>query len=110
MSSRPNSATDASTRRSSSASVGDVGAHGEGAPAGLFDQPRHLVEVGRRPGRQHDVGPRLGEADGDAAADPQPGSGDDGDAVVEAEAVEDHERRARSSDDAARPATNGISR
>jgi hypothetical protein len=38
------------------------------------------------------MGAGLGQADGDAAPDAEPGAGDDGDAVVDAEAVKDHPR------------------
>ncbi len=40
--------------------------------------------------RDHDVGPRFGEGEGGSGADAPPGGGDDGDAVVETEAVDQH--------------------
>ncbi len=53
----------------------------------------------------------LGQAERDAPPDAEPGPGDDGHLVVEAEALEDHDVvRPRRRPGAARPATNGMSR
>ena len=90
MSSRPNSPTAVSTRRFELVELQDVGGDHQGAPPGLLDQARHLGQVGLGPRRQHDVGARLGQADRDAPPDAEPGAGDDGHPVVEAEPVEDH--------------------
>ena len=67
----------------------DVGDHGQPAPSGLLDPRDDLVEVGPGARPDDDVRAGLGERDRDAAADPLPAAGDDGDLPVEPEPVED---------------------
>ncbi len=111
MSSRPNALTVDVDERLELVEIQDVGGDHQRAPARLLDQARHLCEVGLGARRQHDVGTRLGQADGDAPPDAEAGARDDRHPVVEAEAVEDHPGvRPRRKGAAARPATNGISR
>ena len=61
-------------------------------PIGPPPQAAHLldrrVDLVLAPGRHHDVGPDLGEAEGDTPPDAAARAGDDGDLPVEAEAVE----------------------
>ena len=94
--------------------VGDVGRYHERAAAERVDMSCNLREIRFRTRGERDVGARLGQPDGDAAADAEPGSGDDGHAVVDREPVENHcappTRRSRWSPGDARPATSGRSR
>ena len=62
------------------------------AATGLLDPRDDLVEVGPGARADHDVRAGLGERDRDAAADPLPAAGDDGDLPVETEQVEDRHR------------------
>ena len=75
--------------------LGHVGGHDERPAAQGPDPCRHLVEVRLGPRRQDDVGPGLGQPDGDPPPDAEPGAGDDGHPAVEPETIEDHARRLR---------------
>ncbi len=67
-----------------------VGRHDQGPTPEGPDPAGHLLEVTLGPGGQDHVGAGLGQADGDAAADPEAGPGHHGHASAEVEAVEDH--------------------
>ena len=114
MSSRPNSSTVRVHEVLARGRVGDVGRHDERAPAERADVTGHLFEVGLGASRQRDVGAGLGQPDRDPAADAEPGAGDDRDAAVDREPVEDHRARAGrgadSSDGAARRRAAGRGR
>jgi hypothetical protein len=94
------------------AGVVHIGRHHEGPAARPGHPGRDLLEVRDGAGGEHHIGSGLGQADGDAPPDPLARPGDDGNPVVEAEAVEDHcaPPPLRDSSGAARPATSGISR
>ncbi len=80
-----------------------VGRHGQRPSPEPGDLGGHAVDVVHRARRAHDVRPRFCEADGDAAPNSLARAGDDRDASVEAEPVQDHFA-------AARPAISGSSR
>ena len=88
----------------------DVGDDGESRAAGRLDLRDHLVEVGLGARTDHDAGSGLGQAQRDSATDALAGTGDDRDAPVEPELVEDHFVRPSPNCGAARPANNGRSR
>ena len=73
-----------------SVEVGQVGRHDHGPAAGLVDPGRDVVELGCGPGRDDDVGARLGQRHRGGGADAPARAGDDGDAVGQAEPVLDH--------------------
>ncbi len=58
-----------------------------GPPAPVADGPGHVLEVGRRAGRQGHVGAGGRVEPGDGRPDPLAGAGDHGDLAVEAEQV-----------------------
>ena len=70
--------------------VGQVGGDHHGAPAPLLHLRGDVVELVGGAGGDDDVGTGLGQSEGRRGADAAPGGGDDGDAVVETEAVEQH--------------------
>ena len=92
MSSRPCSAMVALDEGAEGVGVGDVSRQGEGSPSPSPHLLGHLLEVRLGAGRQHDMRTGLGQSDGDAPPDAEPRPGDDGDAVVDAEAIEDQPR------------------
>ena len=98
MSSRPSSATVASTSALERLRVGDVGAARRG-PAGRGRAPASATSSRSASVRAASTtsAPASAKPDGDAAPDAQPGAGDDGDAIVDAEAIEDHRARSRCS-------------
>ena len=81
----------------------DVGRDRDRATSAFSDRLCGRLDVGLCPGRADEVGPRLGESEGDAAADSLPGPGDDGDAAVQTESLEDHDALSASSCGAALP-------
>ena len=68
--------------------VGDVAEDAEGAASALAHLVDHRLDLGRPPRRHHHVGAGLGEAERDPTPDPAARTGDDSDATVEPEAVE----------------------
>ena len=90
MSMRPISPTVRSTSRSRSAvTVTSVGTARARRPA-LADLGRDRFDVGLGARRAHDVGARFGEGPGATGADALARAGDDRDAPVEPESIEDH--------------------
>ena len=69
---------------------GHVGAHRETAAAACADRGRSRVDVGLGAGGTDDVGAGFGQTDRNAGADALARAGDDGDAAVESESIEDH--------------------
>ena len=67
-----------------------VGGHREGAAAEVAHGRRRLLEGLGLARREHDVGPVLGEAEGDGAADAAARAGDDGDLAGEGEIGDGH--------------------
>ena len=67
----------------------DVGRHGERAPSELAHVGRDLLDVGFGARRAHDIGTGFGQCPRAARADALARAGDDRDATVEAELVED---------------------
>ena len=90
MSSRPNSRDRGVDQTLDRVDVGQVGGHHDRAASQLADLRRHLFELRHGAGGDHDVGAGLGERQRGGGADAPPGGGDDGDAVVETEAVDQH--------------------
>jgi hypothetical protein len=63
----------------------DVGGDDDRSAAALGDASGDLLEILRTAGRDDHVGTGVGEAQGDAATDAAPGTGDDGDHAVHPE-------------------------
>jgi hypothetical protein len=68
----------------------DVGLYRERVASSLTYLFGSRVDVGLGTSRAHDIGAGLGERDRARAADALPRAGDDRDATVEAEPIEDH--------------------
>ena len=92
----PNSARVASTIALHGVGVRDVAGDGEAAAALVAHEAGGLVDLALRARGGDDVGAGVGERDGHRAAEAAAGAGDDGDAAVEAELIENaHQHRSR---------------
>ncbi len=73
--------------------VVDIAGHDDGSPAERADVVGDGLELVRGPGGEGDVRAGFGEAACGSGADPAARAGDERDASVEAEPVEQHGRR-----------------
>ena len=89
MSTLPNSSTVASHQTFEILGDHHVGDDGQRPPAAFTDLGDRRVEIRPGPGGGHDVGPGVGEAEGDAPPDASSRTGDDGDLVGEQESIEE---------------------
>ena len=90
MSSRPNSSTAVSTRPATASRSERSAGTTTARAATLLHLRGDVVELVGGAGGDHDVGAGLGQGERRGGPDAAPGGGDDGDTVVETEAVEQH--------------------